>query len=82
MLIINIIARRDNVKYLINSDLVVKSKESEELKILSLSNVKAGAIVSVDLDANQQKDLVMLREDYKVHSCKYRERRDTLKKIE
>jgi hypothetical protein len=82
MLIINIIVRRGNVKHLINSDLVVELKESKELKISSASNVKTDAIVFIDLNTNQQKDLIMLREDYKIHSRKYRKRRDTLKEIE
>jgi hypothetical protein len=82
MLIIKAMARRGDVTEFVDLTTATEPAEPVRPVIPTFSTVKAGAASMADLDQNQQKDLSILREDFKENSRTYREKRDALKDIE
>jgi hypothetical protein len=82
ILIINAMAKRGDVREYVNLTAGNEPAEPARPAIPTFSMVEPGATSLADLDETQQKELSMLREDFKEISRTYRERRDALKDIE
>jgi hypothetical protein len=81
MLIIKSMAKRGNVKEFVNLN-ASEPKELERPEIPTFRTVKPDAVSLADLDQNQQKQLAMLREDFKEISRTYREKREAMDNID
>jgi hypothetical protein len=82
VLIINAMAKRGDVSEYVDLTAAVEPAEPARPAIPTFSTVKPGAASLADLDPTQQRELSMLREDFKEISRTYREKRDALKDIE
>jgi hypothetical protein len=82
VLIINAMAKRGDVSEYVDLTAAVEPAEPTRPAIPTFSTVKPGAASLADLDQTQQRELSMLREDFKEISRTYREKRDALKDIE
>jgi hypothetical protein len=80
IMIIKTIIKRDDVKRYVNL-IRIESAESIELDLFIFFTIKIDAINSTDLSIDEQRDLVILRKDYKNQMRKYRERIDVLKNL-
>jgi hypothetical protein len=65
ILIINAMVKRGDVREYVNITAVNKPMEPARPAIPTISMVKPGAVSLADLDETQQKELSMLREDFK-----------------
>ena len=81
LLIIKAMARRGGVTEFVDLS-ADEPAEPTKPAIPTFSTVKRGAATLSDLNETQQKELSMLREDFKEISRTYREKRDALKDIE
>jgi hypothetical protein len=72
--------KRDDVKRYVNL-IKIKSAESIELDFFIFFTIKIDAINSIHLSIDEQRDLVILREDYRNQMRKYKERIDALKNL-
>ena len=81
MLVVNTKARRGGVKDLIDVDAVELSEPTRPI-LPTYSAVKAIASSMKDLDANEQRDLMIFRENYKEVLKEYRDKTDALKGIQ
>jgi hypothetical protein len=79
-MIVKTMIRRDDVERYVN---LIKNVliESIELDLLIFFTIKIDAINSTDLSVDEQRDLAILREDYKNQMRRYRERIDALKNL-
>jgi hypothetical protein len=82
ILIVSAMARRGDVTEYVNLTATTEPAEPARPAIPTFSTVKPGAASLAALDETQQKQLLMLREDFKEISRTYREKRDALKDIE
>lgn len=82
LLIINAMAKRGDVSEYVDLTAAVEPAEPARPAIPTFSTVKPGAASLADLDQTQQRELSMLREDFKEISRTYREKRDALKDVE
>jgi hypothetical protein len=82
ILIVNAMARRGGVTEYVNFTATTEPAEPVRPAIPTFSTVKPGAASLAALDETQQKELLMLREDFKEISRTYREKRDALKDME
>ncbi len=72
--------QRDDVERYVNL-IKIESIESIELDFSIFFTIKIDAINSTDLSIDEQRDLAILREDYKNQMRKYKERIDALKNL-
>jgi hypothetical protein len=80
-MIVKAMAKRGGVERYVNL-IKTESAESIELDLSTFFTVKPGATNSTDLSAGEQRDLAIMREDYKKGMRKYRERIDALKNLD
>ena len=80
MLIVNIMTCRGGIMDLINVN-AAELSEPTHSTLSMYSTVKPAATSIKDLDANEQKDLIILRENYWEVLREYRDKTDTLKVI-
>jgi hypothetical protein len=80
IMIIKIIIKRNDVERYVNL-IRIESAELIEFDFFIFFTIKIDAINSIDLSMNEQRDLVILREDYKNQIRKYKERIDVLKNL-
>jgi hypothetical protein len=80
IMIIKTIIKRDDVERYVNL-IRIESTESIELDFFIFFTIKIDAINSTDLSIDEQRDLVILREDYKNQMRKYKKRIDVLKNL-
>jgi hypothetical protein len=71
MLIINAMAKRGDVSEYVDLTAAVEPAESARPAIPTFSTVKPGAALLADLDLTQQRELSMLRENFKEISRTY-----------
>jgi hypothetical protein len=79
-MIIKTIIKRDDVERYVNL-IRIESAELIELDLFIFFTIKIDAINSTDLSIDEQRDLVIMREDYKYWMRKYKERIDALKNL-
>jgi hypothetical protein len=79
-MIIKTMIKRDDVERYVNL-IRIESAESIELDLFIFFTIKIDAINSTDLSIDEQRDLAVLREDYKNQMRRYRERIDALKNL-
>ncbi len=72
--------KRDDVERYVNL-IKIESIEFIELDFFIFFTIKIDAINSIDLSIDEQRNLAILREDYKNQMRKYRERIDALKNL-
>jgi Reverse transcriptase (RNA-dependent DNA polymerase) len=82
ILIINAMAKRGDVSEYVNLTAANEPAEPVRPAIPTFLMIEPDAASLGDLDETQQKELSMLREDFKEISRTYREKRDALKDIE
>jgi hypothetical protein len=80
-MIIKTMIKRDDVERYVNLIKIVKSTESIELDLSIFFTIKIDAINSTDLSIDEQRDLVILRENYKNQMRRYRKRIDVWKNL-
>jgi hypothetical protein len=71
VLIINAMAKRGDVSEYVDLTAAVEPAEPARPAIPTFSTVKLGAASLADLDLTQQRELSMLREDFKKILCTY-----------
>jgi hypothetical protein len=79
-MIIKTMTRRDDVEKYVNL-IKIESAESIELDLSIFFTIKLDAINSIDLSIDEQRDLAILRKDYKKKMRKYKKRIDVLKNL-
>jgi hypothetical protein len=72
--------RRDDVERYVNL-IKIESAEFIEFDLSIFFTIKLDATNSTDLSIDEQRDLAIMREDYKKRMRKYRERIDALKNL-
>jgi hypothetical protein len=72
--------RRNDVKRYVNL-IKIESAESIEFDLSIFFTIKLDAISSTDLSIDEQRDLAIMREDYKKKMRKYKKRIDALKNL-
>ncbi len=80
IMIVKTMINRDDVERYVN---LIKNESIEliELDFFIFFTIKINAINSIDLSIDEQRDLAILREDYKNQMRKYKERIDVLKNL-
>jgi hypothetical protein len=81
IMIIKTMIKRDDVERYVNLIKIVKSAESIKLDLSIFFTIKIDATNSTDLSIDEQRDLVILREDYKNQMRRYKEKIDVLKNL-
>jgi hypothetical protein len=79
-MIVKTMIRRDDVERYVNL-IRIESAESVELDLFIFFTIKIDAINSIDLSIDEQRDLAILRENYKNQMRRYKERIDALKNL-
>jgi hypothetical protein len=79
-MIIKAMTRRDNVEKYVNL-IKIDFAESIELDLSIFFTIKLDATNSIDLSIDKQRDLAIMREDYKKKMRKYKKRIDVLKNL-
>jgi hypothetical protein len=79
-MIVKTMTKRDDVERYVNL-IKIESAESIELDLSIFFTIKLDATNSTDLSIDEQRDLAIMREDYKKKMRKYRERIDVLKNL-
>jgi hypothetical protein len=79
-MIIKTMIKRDDVERYVNL-IKIESAESIEFDLFIFFTIKIDAINSTDLSIDEQRDLVILRENYENQMRKYIERIDALKNL-
>jgi hypothetical protein len=79
-MIVKAMAKRDGVERYVD---LTKTEPAEPIEpdLPTFSTIKPGATNSTDLSAGEQRDLAIMREDYKERMRKYRKRTDALKNL-
>jgi hypothetical protein len=72
--------KRDDVEKYVNL-IKIESAKSIELDLFIFFTIKFDATNSTDLSINEQRDLAIMREDYKKKMRKYKKRIDVLKNL-
>jgi flagellar motility protein MotE (MotC chaperone) len=80
IMIVKTMIRRDDVERYVNL-IKIESVKSIEFNLSIFFTIKIDAINSTDLSIDEQRDLAILREDYKNQMRKYKERIDVLKNL-
>jgi hypothetical protein len=81
IMIIKTMIKRDDVERYLNLIKIVKSAESIKLDLSILFTIKINAINSTDLSIDEQRDLVILRKDYKNQMRRYKKKIDAVKNL-
>jgi hypothetical protein len=79
-MIIKTMIKRDDVEKYVNL-IKIESAESIEFDLSIFFTVKLDATNSTDLSIDEQRDLAIMRKDYKKRMRKYKERIDVLKNL-
>jgi hypothetical protein len=79
-MIVKTMTKRDDVEKYVNL-IKIESAESIELDFSIFFTIKLDATNSTDLSIDEQRDLVIMREDYKKRMRKYKKRIDALKNL-
>ncbi len=79
-MIIKTITRRDDVEKYVNL-IKIESAEFIEFDFFIFFTIKLDAINSIELSIDEQRDLAILREDYKKKMRKYKKQIDALKNL-
>jgi hypothetical protein len=79
-MIIKTMIKRDDVERYVNL-IRIESAESIEFDFFIFFTIKIDAINSTDLSIDEQRDLVILRKNYKNQMRKYKEKIDVLKNL-
>jgi hypothetical protein len=79
-MIVKTMTKRDDVEKYVNL-IKIESAESIELDLSIFFTIKLDATNSIDLSIDEQRDLAIMREDYKKRMRKYKERIDVLKNL-
>jgi hypothetical protein len=80
IMIVKTMIKRDDVEKYVNL-IKIESAESIELDFFIFFTIKFDATNSTELSIDEQRDLVILREDYKKRMRKYKKRIDVLKNL-
>jgi hypothetical protein len=80
IMIFKTMIKRDDVERYVNL-IKIESAEFIEFDLFIFFTIKLDATNSIDLSIDEQRDLVILREDYKKKMRKYKERIDALKNL-
>jgi hypothetical protein len=80
VMIVKTMIKRDDVEKYVNL-IKIESAESIEFDLFIFFTIKLDATNSTDLSIDEQRDLAILREDYKKKMRKYKERIDALKNL-
>jgi hypothetical protein len=80
IMIIKTMIKRDDVERYVNL-IRIESAESIEFDFFIFFTIKIDAINSTNLSIDEQRDLVILRKNYKNQMRKYKERIDALKNL-
>jgi hypothetical protein len=80
IMIIKTITRRDDVEKYVNL-IKIESAEFIEFDFFIFFTIKLDAINSIELSIDEQRDLAILREDYKKKMRKYKKQIDALKNL-
>jgi hypothetical protein len=80
IMIVKTMIKRDNVERYVNL-IKIESVESIELDLFIFFTIKIDATNSTDLSIDEQRDLAILRKDYKNQMRKYKKRIDALKNL-
>ncbi len=79
-MIVKKITKRDDVERYVNL-IKIESAEFIEFDLFIFFTIKLDATNSTDLSIDEQRDLAIMREDYKKRMRKYRKRIDALKNL-
>jgi hypothetical protein len=79
-MIIKTMIKRDDVKKYVNL-IKIEFAELIELNLSFFFTIKFDTTNSTELSINEQRDLVILREDYKKKMLRYKKRIDVLKNL-
>ncbi len=79
-MIVKTMTNRDDVERYVNF-IKIESAEFIELDLFIFFTIKLDATNSIDLSIDEQRDLAIMREDYKKRMRKYKERIDALKNL-
>jgi hypothetical protein len=79
-MIVKTMTKRDDVERYVNL-IKIESAESIEFDLSIFFTIKSDAINSIELSIDEQRDLAILREDYKKEMRRYRERIGALKNL-
>jgi hypothetical protein len=79
-MIVKAMIKRDDVERFVNLT-KIESAEFIELDLFIFFTIKFDAINSIELSIEEQRDLAILREDYKKRMRRYKERVDVLKNL-
>jgi hypothetical protein len=79
-MIVKTMTKRDDVERYVNL-IKIESAESIELDLSIFFTIKLDATNSTDLSIDEQRDLAIMRKDYKKRMRKYKERIDVLKNL-
>jgi hypothetical protein len=79
-MIVKTMIKRDDVERYVNL-IKNESVESIEFDLFIFFTIKIDAINSTDLSVDEQRDLAILREDYKNQMRKYKKKIDVLKNL-
>ncbi len=80
IMIVKTMTKRDNVERYVNL-IKIESAEFIELDLFIFFTIKLDATNSIDLSIDEQRDLAIMREDYKKKMRKYKKRIDALKNL-
>jgi hypothetical protein len=80
VMIVKTMTKRDDVERYVNL-IKIESAEFIELDFFIFFTIKFDATNSIDLSINEQRDLAIMREDYKKRMRKYKKRIDVLKNL-
>jgi hypothetical protein len=80
IMIVNTMTKRDDVERYVNL-IKIESAEFIELDLFIFFTIKLDATNSIDLSIDEQRDLAIMREDYKKKIRKYKKRIDALKNL-
>jgi hypothetical protein len=80
IMIVKTMTKRDDVERYVNL-IKIESAEFIEFDLFIFFTIKFDATNSTDLSIDEQRDLAILREDYKKKMRKYKERIDALKNL-
>jgi hypothetical protein len=80
IMIVKTMTKRDDVEKYVNL-IKIKSAEFIEFDLSIFFTIKFDATNSIDLSINEQRDLAILRKDYKKRMRKYKKRIDVLKNL-
>jgi hypothetical protein len=80
VMIVKTMTKRDDVERYVNL-IKIESAESIELDLSIFFTIKFDATNSIDLSIDEQRDLAIMREDYKKRMRRYKKQIDALKNL-